>query len=123
MQKYAWADACAARGVFGSVFLPPFALDGRSFVRFTVHWANRGVLTDGLYGTLYDKAGHQWHIAYGIASDLIPLSTTSEHYTDRHFELVMQTPCAAWRKLPGNGAILGTGLCKIAVRARVSVSS
>lgn len=30
-------DFCAARGVFGSVFLPPFALDGRSFVRFTVH--------------------------------------------------------------------------------------
>ena len=30
-------DFCVARGVFGSVFLPPFALDGRSFVRFTVH--------------------------------------------------------------------------------------
>ena len=30
-------DFCAARGVYGSVFLPPFALDGRSFVRFTVH--------------------------------------------------------------------------------------
>lgn len=30
-------DFCAARGVFGSVFCPPFALDGRSFVRFTVH--------------------------------------------------------------------------------------
>jgi CAI-1 autoinducer synthase len=32
-------DFCAARGVFGSVFCPPAAPEGRSFVRFTVHCA------------------------------------------------------------------------------------
>ena len=84
----------------------------RHHVRFTVHWANRGVLTDGLYGTLYDKKGNQWHIDYGIASGLVPLSTTAEHYTDRHFELVMKTPCAAWRKLPGDVRSLARGCAR-----------
>ena len=32
-------DACAARGVFGAVFCPPFAQEGKNFVRFSVHAA------------------------------------------------------------------------------------
>ena len=35
----AFRDFCAARGVFGSVFCPPAAFEGRSYVRFTVHSA------------------------------------------------------------------------------------
>jgi len=69
----------------------------RHHVRFTVHWSQGSILTDGLYGTLVDKQGNKWHIDYGIASDLIPLSTTSEHYTDRHFQLIMKTPYSAPR--------------------------
>lgn len=30
-------DACARRGVFGSVWCPPAAREGRNYVRFTVH--------------------------------------------------------------------------------------
>ena len=33
----AFRDFCAARGVFGSVFCPPAAAEGRSYVRFTVN--------------------------------------------------------------------------------------
>ena len=35
----AFRDFCAAHGVFGSVFCPPAAFEGRSYVRFTVHSA------------------------------------------------------------------------------------
>ena len=33
----AFRDFCAARGVFGSVFCPPFAREGRTYLRFTVN--------------------------------------------------------------------------------------
>ena len=34
---HAFRDACASRGVFGAVFCPPFAPEGKSFLRFSVH--------------------------------------------------------------------------------------
>ena len=39
-------DSCAARGIFGAVFCPPFAQHGKTFVRFSVHSA----LTDADIG-------------------------------------------------------------------------
>lgn len=33
----AFRDACAARGLFGAVFAPPFAPAGGTYVRFSVH--------------------------------------------------------------------------------------
>jgi len=48
----AFRDACAARGVFGAVFCPPFAQEGRTFVRFTVHAGLDEAQLDHFFGVM-----------------------------------------------------------------------